>query len=634
MAFPFEIYFNFLNFNVELERSIRISRGLRLQGFRIRHSAMGRSSSSKKHDSKKRKKDKHSKKDRKKHHRKHSRHARSASSSSDSASSSSISISRKRLRPDHAARDGDKVAAAQEAAAAADALAALPESLQLLTAMLCSFPALPTELASLLEAVDAGEAVCLDGVGNAKLKLMLAALLKHLGLERHGDDETSLTFRHAETGDGTPSSMSKLCSLLDHHGLVEAPVCPPDATTALAQCKELVAEMAAREGMEGIGGELPALMQQLLSGELVVVSDVGDDTLRDFLVNIFEALGLVLQTRDGDDDGASEGYGLPTSTSTAAGAAAQVEEQYIEACRQAVTLVMDTYVSASEAVAQPAATGEEAGEGGAAAAPPETSPEPKAPRSIGPMRPPAALLEQAAQMSSALAKRPLDSDSSDDDVGPSTSHVRRPARHRPPTQGGADDDDEEDGSKWTKTPAAGTAAASTVREEWMMVPPKNLGILGALKTLAQPTSRKFQTGSKAGAVPKAVPKTKAQLEEERAAEELMAQHRAMRGPSLADMHSGKSKQQVAKERAQRAREEAARNQAMTAAGVQVTQLGASSAPSRGTGSGAGGSGFAWSREESMEQQHRRMTPQQYRALLETSKGLDSKFSKEVTKNFM
>ena len=30
------------------------------------------------------------------------------------------------------------------------------------------------------------------------------------------------------------------------------------------------------------------------------------------------------------------------------------------------------------------------------------------------------------------------------------------------------------------------------REEWMLVPPKSLGVLGAIKTL-QPTNRKFQT---------------------------------------------------------------------------------------------------------------------------------------------
>lgn len=35
-------------------------------------------------------------------------------------------------------------------------------------------------------------------------------------------------------------------------------------------------------------------------------------------------------------------------------------------------------------------------------------------------------------------------------------------------------------------------AESKGREEWMIVPPKSLGVLGALKTL-NPTNRKFQT---------------------------------------------------------------------------------------------------------------------------------------------
>lgn len=35
-------------------------------------------------------------------------------------------------------------------------------------------------------------------------------------------------------------------------------------------------------------------------------------------------------------------------------------------------------------------------------------------------------------------------------------------------------------------------ADSQGREEWMIVPPKSLGVLGALKTL-NPTNRKFQT---------------------------------------------------------------------------------------------------------------------------------------------
>lgn len=35
-------------------------------------------------------------------------------------------------------------------------------------------------------------------------------------------------------------------------------------------------------------------------------------------------------------------------------------------------------------------------------------------------------------------------------------------------------------------------ADSKGREEWMLVPPKSLGVLGAIKTL-NPTNRKFQT---------------------------------------------------------------------------------------------------------------------------------------------
>lgn len=83
-----------------------------------------------------------------------------------------------------------------------------------------------------------------------------------------------------------------------------------------------------------------------------------------------------------------------------------------------------------------------------------------------------------------------------------------------------------------------------------MVPPKNLGVLGMLKTLSQPTNRKFQTGSArgggggSGAMEKPKRKTQLQVEEEERAAELMAQHREARGPSLATLHAGKSKQQV------------------------------------------------------------------------------------------
>jgi hypothetical protein len=48
----------------------------------------------------------------------------------------------------------------------------------------------------------------------------------------------------------------------------------------------------------------------------------------------------------------------------------------------------------------------------------------------------------------------------------------------------------------------------------------------------------------AGAVQASHIKTTAELAEEAAADVIMMQHRAMRGPTLADLHAGKSKEQV------------------------------------------------------------------------------------------
>lgn len=160
-------------------------------------------SSSKKHDSKKSKKhdSKKERKSRDKAKKKHSssRHrARSSStSSSSSASSRDRSSSHKRSRPE--AAEVRSTAATAAAAATSAALTALPEPVQLLVGMLCSFPSLPVELASLLEAVDAGEAVCLDGVANEKLKDQLGTLLVHLGLERQAEDKNGLVmYKHAQ----------------------------------------------------------------------------------------------------------------------------------------------------------------------------------------------------------------------------------------------------------------------------------------------------------------------------------------------------------------------------------------------------------------------------------------------------
>lgn len=46
--------------------------------------------------------------------------------------------------------------------------------------------------------------------------------------------------------------------------------------------------------------------------------------------------------------------------------------------------------------------------------------------------------------------------------------------------------------RWRLLRAVTQDADNKGREEWMLVPPKSLGVLGAIKTL-QPTNRKFQT---------------------------------------------------------------------------------------------------------------------------------------------
>ncbi|CAM9730511.1 unnamed protein product, partial [Ectocarpus sp. 13 AM-2016] len=232
---------------------------------------------------------------------------------------------------------------------------------------------------------------------------------------------------------------------------------------------------------------------------------------------------------------------------------------------------------------------------------------------IGPAMPSQAMLAQAQQAAKDFVQEDSSSDDDEDHFGPSVAgKEKRVASERADPNRAKRQKRQElkRAAEWenaTGVITGGQAAldkaeAEVGREEWMLVPPKSLGVLGAIKTL-QPTNRKFQTRSARGAradlhAPKA-PKSKAEMEAEAAAEELMAKHREARGASLVERHAS----DVSK--------------AKKAAG----------------GRDGGKKTFSWSREDDFEQR-KKFTPQMYEELVQKSQELDSKFSRSISRNFL
>eukprot|EP00752_Nemacystus_decipiens_P012895 g11415.t1 len=446
--------------------------------------------------------------------------------------------------------------------------------------MLSAAPALATELGELLDALDEGESVFVDGVKDVTLRSQLAAFLTALGLAdpaRKGDKLQ----RFRCSGGGV---LQGVADLMDEQDLAEAP--PLDREAAFKAAKEVVDRLAGEEGMEGVRDEVPGLLRQMLAGELVVLEGLPDERIRKSLTRLFQAVGL--KSRKAGEDGEA-GFGIPDG-----------------GCEESEA-VMKKVISAFGGELNHDADGnnkedKDQGDGPA----PRRAP-------IGPAMPSPAMLAQAHQAAKDYVHQESSSEDDTDDFGPNVAgkEKRVASEREDPNRVKRQKRQElKRAAEWENATgiitggqaALDAAEAEVGREEWMLVPPKSLGVLGAIKTL-QPTNRKFQTRSARGAradlhAPKA-PKSKAEMEAEAAAEELMAKHREARGASLVERHAS----DVSK--------------AKQAAGEK----------------NGGKKNFSWSREEDFEQR-RKFTPQMYEELVQKSHELDSKFSRSISRNFL
>jgi hypothetical protein len=117
----------------------------------------------------------------------------SSSSSSSADEGAQRSRRRKRSRIETALPRAAETATVSSINAARNA--ALPQELRLLVNMLLAFPSLPPELVELLHALDSGESVFLDGVGDAALKRQLSEFLVGIGVRTDAATSGSLIFK-------------------------------------------------------------------------------------------------------------------------------------------------------------------------------------------------------------------------------------------------------------------------------------------------------------------------------------------------------------------------------------------------------------------------------------------------------
>ncbi|CAM9732099.1 unnamed protein product [Pylaiella littoralis] len=458
------------------------------------------------------------------------------------------------------------------------------EAGQLLVSMLAAAPPLAAELGELLDALDEGESVFVDGVKDATLRSQLAAFLTAIGLAdpagKGHKEKGPQPFRCSGGG-----VLRGVAALMDERDLAEPP--PLNREAAFFAAKEVVDRLAGEEGMEGVPKEVPGLLGQILGGELVMLEGLPDERVRSALTLLFEVVGLKSRKAG---DGGEAGYGVPDRKS--------------EDSEAVLKKVIAAYGGEQSSNAQDSG-GEEGHQ--------DDGPAPRrAP--IGPAMPSQAMLAQAQKAAMEYVQEDSSSSEDDeDDFGPSIAgKEKRVASERadPNRVKRQKRQELKRAAEWENATGVITgrqasldkAEAEVGREEWMLVPPKSLGVLGAIKTL-QPTNRKFQTRSARGAradlhAPKA-PKSKAEMEAEAAAERLMAKHREARGASLVERHAS----DVTK--------------AKKAAG----------------GKDGGKKSFSWSREEDFEQR-RSFTPQMYEELVQKSQELDSKFSRSIARNFL
>ncbi|CAM9481279.1 unnamed protein product [Ectocarpus sp. 8 AP-2014] len=395
------------------------------------------------------------------------------------------------------------------------------EAAQLLVSMLAAAPPLANELGELLDALDEGETVFVDGVKDATLRSQLAAFLTALGLAAPAG-EGSKSFRCSGGG-----VLRGVAALMDEQDLAEP--LPLDREVAFNAAKEastggdsrhVVDRLAGEQGMEGVREEVPGLLDQILGGELVMLEGLPDERIRAALTLLFEAIGLKSRTAG---DGGEAGYGIPDR-------GFEDSEAVIKKASKGGKYFSVIAEYGGEQSKAKDSSDDEGGENDGPA--PRRAP-------IGPAMPSQAMLAQAQQAAKDFVQEDSSSDDDEDQFGPSVAgKEKRVASERADPNRAKRQKRQElkRAAEWenaTGVITGGQAAldkaeAEVGREEWMLVPPKSLGVLGAIKTL-QPTNRKFQTRSARGAradlhAPKA-PKSKAEMEAEAAAEELMAKHR-------------------------------------------------------------------------------------------------------------
>ncbi|CAM9512923.1 unnamed protein product [Scytosiphon promiscuus] len=454
--------------------------------------------------------------------------------------------------------------------------------------MLAAAPPLATELSELLDALDEGESVFVDGVKDPALRSQLTAFLTALGLAQPaGKGDRGGAPHGFRCSDG--GVLRAVASLMDEQNLAARP--PLDREAAFNTAKEVVDRLAEEEGMEGVREEVPGLLGQILGGELVMLEGLPDERIRTALSLLFEAVGLKSRKAG---DGGEVGYGIP--------------DEGFEDSEIVMKKVIAAYGGGHSHESE---DGADEGRGDTQKGQTNGAAPRKAP--IGPAMPSAAMLAQAQQAALEYAQQESSSEDDEDEFGPSVvGKEKRVASERAdPTRVKRQKRQElKRAAEWEnatgvitgRQAALDEAEAEVGREEWMLVPPKSLGVLGAIKTL-QPTNRKFQTRSARGAradlhAPKA-PKSKAEMEAEAAAEELMAKHREARGASLVERHAS----DVTK--------------AKKAAGGKDDRK----------------KNFSWSREEDFEQR-RKFTPQMYEELVQKSHELDTRFSRSISRNFL
>ncbi|CAM9154112.1 unnamed protein product [Phaeothamnion confervicola] len=599
--------------------------------------------------------------------------------------------------------------------------AAVPRAAQLLVEMLSSYPDLPPELTNLLEALgrlsnsyldftqrindassltlsllplaDDGEAVQLGGVSDETLRNQLAGFLSASAVAGGPVKSDDAALSAGEFMEG--AVLGTILQLLDVHILRESSE-PSNGAASMAAAGTTVAaamaasaraivaeESAASESCAAVVAELPPLLKQVASRELVVIDGVRDIAVRRLLTRLFVALGLERRSGSGDDENGGGGNSNNSAADSAIDMGYGLPE---DPCEELAMQAVRCMIASCNSDARVSGKSGGCGSNGKPAATPTKR------AAVGPAMPTAAQLAQAQQVAALRSARgedaAVDSSPSDDDEAmgpaPEATAKRRAApdaglRHAKRVAGGSGKAAAAGAAMVGAAEGAGAGAATRPREEWMMTPPAFLGTLSGVKTL-DPNTKNYSTRSrramavaaKGAAAVAGVGggKSKEELASEAEALRALEAHRKARGPSLATLHAQESGTAAA--RAKSARRKLPGGDLSGSIGASCDEwgdgrkgggggggsrggrgggrggdrdgdsddgevgyhdgAGGDGSGGRGGGGGGGGDGFSWSRDD-MEQR-KRMTPQQYAELVQKSKELDSRFSRQITRNFL